>query len=126
MIALCLAAILGALISPLLAAIFASPALLLTAPFFASLAAFAAGCGLALGAQRKMLRQMPSQPAIAGMASAAPENHAGSNPQLPASDALADALVGSLRKVLSQAEERKGHRGDAQAPLAERNLRKSG
>ena len=52
MITLCLAALLGALVGPLLAMGFASPILILTTPLFASLAALIAGSAMALVSQR--------------------------------------------------------------------------
>lgn len=52
MITLCLAALAGALIGPLLAMSFASPILILTTPLFASLAALLAGSVLALVSAR--------------------------------------------------------------------------
>lgn len=100
MIALCLAALLGALAGPLLAAAFASPVLILTAPLFASLAALLAGCGLAMASARVARQNAVFEPATASADPLAAID-ASHNPA-SRSDDQTDAMVAALREILTR------------------------
>ena len=125
MIALCLAAILGGFIGPLLAVIFSSPTLMLTTPLFASLGALAAGCGLAFFEGRSVPTDAQVSNGSVAARGLAPENCAVTDLVPRAGDTLTDTLVCSLREVLSQADAKPGSVGKKRTSLAGNHLRKS-
>jgi hypothetical protein len=110
MIALCLAALLGALAGPFLAAAFASPVLILTAPLFASLAALLAGCGLAMASARVGAQAETSRSATDSVHAVYGERPGSTpipnekNQSFDATDQTVDEMVAALRNILSYAE----------------------